>query len=103
MPPAIKETGKRYGRLTVLKRGMSVKGHAIWICKCDCGNKVHVEGRELRRGGVKSCGCFREEVLKRTKRSLPMGEASFNQLFKAMQYNAKIRNLDWEYTKEQVR
>ena len=30
-----------------------------WLCVCDCGNLTVVDGNKLRRGKVKSCGCFR--------------------------------------------
>ena len=28
-----------------------------WECICECGNRVHVFGHNLRSGGTKSCGC----------------------------------------------
>lgn len=51
-------TGRQYGRLTVLHRdGTSSDGnHALWRCRCDCGNEVSVKGTSLRRGDTKSCG-----------------------------------------------
>ena len=61
------ETGKRYGRLTVLYRDESKpKGHGHkvwWICKCDCGNIKSIKGENLRRGLTKSCGCLQKESL----------------------------------------
>lgn len=67
----IDETGKRYGRLTVLGRA-DVRGSALsddakecayWTCRCDCGNILTVCGRDLRNGGTKSCGCFHSELI----------------------------------------
>ena len=61
MPKYLDETGKKYGRLTVLyatdKRNS--KREVYWHCKCDCGNEVDVLGRLLRNGTTQSCGCLR--------------------------------------------
>lgn len=63
----IDETGKRYGRLTVLSRADNTKhGLARWVCRCDCGNTVTVIGNHLRRGDTLSCGCFHNEGNHRT-------------------------------------
>lgn len=53
------EIGKKYGRLTVIKKSdeKNDKG-ALWICQCDCGNIITVTGGNLRSGQVKSCGCY---------------------------------------------
>ena len=56
----IDETGKRYGRLTVLYRVPSTN-QAKWLCKCDCGNTKCVYGDALRKGRTKSCGCLLSE------------------------------------------
>lgn len=68
-PWTIDETGKKYGRLTVLEYvGTNEKKHALFRCICDCGNEVIVKGRNLRTGHTQSCGCYcrdrsREAVL----------------------------------------
>ena len=56
------ETGNKYGKLTVLYRGLEegTQRHARWICKCDCGNITSVSGRHLRDGEVSSCGKCRK-------------------------------------------
>jgi hypothetical protein len=49
--------GTRFGMLTVLKQDES----SNYICQCDCGRTVSVEGRDLLRGHKKSCGCARQK------------------------------------------
>jgi len=53
--------GKRYGRLVVIEKADSLKGHARWRCKCDCGKECVVHGSSLRSGNTKSCGCYKTE------------------------------------------
>ena len=61
-------TGKKFGRLTVIKRDEdriqpSGQHKARWLCKCDCGNPnlISVDGYNLKSGHTKSCGCFNSE------------------------------------------
>lgn len=57
-------TGKKFGKLTVLKRcGTYIdnngnKSDSLWLCKCDCGNYVKVRNLYLTSGDTKSCGCL---------------------------------------------
>jgi len=54
--------GHRFGKLLVLRDGWFPGcGEAKWICRCDCGNQTEVKGSFLRRGKVKSCGCWLRE------------------------------------------
>lgn len=57
------ETGKIYGKLTVLERGENApQGQAQWICKCSCSDvKLLVKGEDLRNGHTQSCGCLRSK------------------------------------------
>lgn len=52
-------TGKKFNYLTVLERfpENSKDNHVQWICLCDCGNKRIVQGKHLKNGFVRSCGC----------------------------------------------
>lgn len=62
------ETGKKYGRLTVLYRnGKSASNKTKWHCICDCGKEVDVLGEELRKGSVVSCGCYNKERASETQ------------------------------------
>ncbi len=56
--------GKRFARLLVLKRAGSNpnNGNALWLCQCDCGNQVVVDGYSLRCGQTRSCGCLKRET-----------------------------------------
>ena len=55
-------TGQRFGRLVALRReGTAASGNAKWLCQCDCGNQVSVNGYNLRHGITRSCGCLARE------------------------------------------
>ena len=56
------EIGNRYDRLEVKEyAGVNEYRKLIWLCKCDCGNKVVVIGSHLRSGNTRSCGCYMKE------------------------------------------
>lgn len=66
-------TGKRFGRLVVIKRGEnhtfpSGQTRPTWICKCDCGNTITTFARNLFTHNTTSCGCLALEL--RTKHGL---------------------------------
>lgn len=54
-------SGQRFGRLSVVSR-VSGRSEARWLCRCDCGHEVEVNGYDLRRGHTQSCGCLAREV-----------------------------------------
>jgi len=56
-------TGKRYGRLTVVKIEGFYKAYTIYECKCDCGQTVFVRGGNLTHDQVKSCGCLHIDAI----------------------------------------
>lgn len=60
-------TGKRFGRLTVIKRVESRvfpsgQKQSQYLCKCDCGNETIVLYRNLISGNTQSCGCYAIET-----------------------------------------
>lgn len=73
-------TGTDFGYLHVIGRDTSKKGDtAHWICRCKCGTVCSKDGRYLRNGHAKSCGCFRKEraatlVTKRDPAKKPKAE-----------------------------
>lgn len=59
--PILDLSGKRFGKLTVLRmadNNRTVDKTIKWVCKCDCGKTKIVVGKYLKRGNTKSCGCM---------------------------------------------
>ena len=51
-------TGRRFGRLTVLRRsGGGCGRRGGWLCRCDCGNETTVRTDHLASKNTSSCGC----------------------------------------------
>jgi hypothetical protein len=61
--------GLRFGRL-VVRRFAGVHmcgGHALWECLCDCGKTAIVQGRSLKSGNTRSCGCLSSRFTQKRK------------------------------------
>lgn len=64
MSRALNLVGKRFGRLTVIKRLNKNKwGEYPWLCKCDCGNETIGMSWRMRNGDKQSCGCLQKEAI----------------------------------------
>lgn len=55
--PRVDLTGKKFTYLTPYEY---IKG-GKWKCKCDCGNEVIVDTRNLNSGHTQSCGCLQKQ------------------------------------------
>lgn len=60
-------TGKRFGRLTVLREMEMETPEANgnrrgWLCRCDCGKQIVSTQKRLELDGLKSCGCLLSDV-----------------------------------------
>ena len=60
-------TEKKFNRLSVIKRVENNKKATKWLCRCDCGNIIEVQGGNLKNGHTKSCGCYFLEIEKNRK------------------------------------
>lgn len=101
MSKIIDLTGRRFGRLTVLRRAENNRwGATMWLCRCDCGLEKIIAGNNLQRGMTRSCWCLRREA-SRDRKFLPRGEAARNQIFFNYQTRAAKKGLEWELTEEQ--
>lgn len=56
-------SGKRFGRLTVVRPDYRTGCTSFWLCKCDCGNETIVSGSDLKSGRTRSCRCLHKELL----------------------------------------
>lgn len=69
MPKLIDLTGKKFEKLTVIKRVGTKQGSPLWLCECECGNSMFVITRSLMTGNTKSCGCIHAKQLSDRNRS----------------------------------
>lgn len=68
--------GKRFGRLTVVRRVGTKEKQPLWECRCDCGGVTIVQSSILKRGRSRSCGCWKIEAPKSPERRQAMKEKS---------------------------
>lgn len=65
-------SGQKINRLTLIEPShihYQKSGSRIlyWITKCECGNVKVQNGRRVKRGDIKSCGCLSKEVTSKVK------------------------------------
>jgi len=90
-------TGKRFTRLLVVGPShIDRHGSIHWHCKCDCGNEKAINGKSLKRGLTKSCGCIK-------KGSRSKNGSYVNYLIRCYALAAKKRNLVFDLDVEQFK
>jgi len=96
-------TGKRFGRLSVIKLNNrdSKRREYWWTCQCDCGTVKVIRGDNLKAGITHSCGCLKNE-LSRKRKLKGKGVGSANQIINTYKQNAKRRNLSFELSRKQI-
>jgi hypothetical protein len=63
MGKVINLAGRRFGRLVAISHsGKDIRNNAVWLCVCDCGKEIVVNGSHLRTGNTRSCGCFQSDM-----------------------------------------
>ena len=94
-------TGRIFGRLTVIELvGRNKYKQFIWKCLCECGKIKNICGNSLKRNFTKSCGCLNTERVIESHR-INKGESGFNLLFRIYRGSAKLKNLEFNLTKEE--
>lgn len=58
--------GKKFGRLTAIKRADVDSDRVYWQCICECGNYKNVSSKDLLSKGTSSCGCLASEMAKKS-------------------------------------
>ena len=70
-------TGKRFNRLLVLNQGDRLRPKVPrWVCLCDCGKTIVTDGKSLRHGLSRSCGCLKNEKIKQRSTTHGMTNSS---------------------------
>lgn len=82
-------TGKRFNRLTVIKREENYRDkrgcpYSRWMCKCDCGNTIIVRAGELNNGHTQSCGCLNRERIAQAATRHGLGKTRLYHIYLGM-------------------
>jgi len=82
-------TGKRFGRLTVIKfmQAHETRRVALWLCRCDCGTEKVIRTDGLTSGSSKSCGCIQREKARENGAKV----AAINNSRKAQEIKERIK------------
>jgi len=98
-------TGKRFGRLIVIKRSFpnNNQRQPNWLCKCDCGKEKVILGMSLKSGFTKSCGCLQRENMKNVGNlnRLKPGLACMRRLIGVTKRRSKRLGLDFNLTEKE--
>jgi|SRR5215472_1642841 len=62
MPQMIDISSQRFGQLLAVRPVEQRDRKWFWLCQCDCGQEVIVQGKKLRNGHTASCGHLRRDV-----------------------------------------
>ncbi len=91
-------TGKRFGKLLVIKRRYpnNNRGRAMWLCKCECGNTKTIRSDKLLSGTTQDCGCVHHGGIK-----LKPSIASMRLRIRGYKRSAKARGLEYTLTEQQ--
>lgn len=92
-------TGKKYGRLTVIRRAENDKyNHKRYLCKCECGNEVLVAPHELVHGRTVSCGCYQRQIVSQCASTHRMSDTRIYRVWASMRARCKNKsNRDYRF------
>lgn len=96
------KTGDKFNYLTILEpfSGINNQHQYTSKCQCDCGKIKEIPTHRIVKGVIKSCGCFANKL---KKHGLFKGyEEIYGNFWKDIQHEAKIRNLEFNITIEQI-
>jgi hypothetical protein len=90
----IEMEGKKFGRLLVLEK-MPHKPYELikWLCVCECGKRVSVDGVSLRQGRTRSCGCIRKESQGKNLRTHGMTGTKTHRAWKSIMSRCYNKNV----------
>lgn len=87
-------SGQVFEGLTVIKLDKIIDGTSYWICKCNvCGKLKSVRRDHLKE--CKSCGCLKEEIIKKAKQNTLPHYRKITRILVGMKtrcYNPKVQS-----------
>lgn len=93
MSRAIDLTGKRFGRLVVIRQAGHKRKEISWECVCDCGEHCVSAGYNLRSGKKTDCGNHKREKISESNKKHGLYGSRIHSIY----YNMKNRCYNPKY------
>lgn len=98
---------KIFGKLTVLRvdeEKTNNSNSVYWICQCSCEQKTikSIKAHHLAKGNTVSCGCIRQDNRGKRNHLWKGYEGISGKFFYCIKRGAKIRNIPFNITIEQI-
>lgn len=88
-------TGQIFGKLTAIKYVKMFQSNAVWLWKCDCGNKKEIRANSVKLQKTRSCGCIGYNWS-----GLSNHDRALNRIYSNYKYNAQKRELIFKLDKD---
>ena len=94
--------GKTFGRLLVLEQlddRITKSGNNIimYLCECECGNRIEVQGGHLRSGHTNSCGCYKKDRILEAHGTIAMDNPRLYGIWGKMKQRCNNKNYKQYY------
>lgn len=86
-------TGKRFGKLVVVREDLTQKPDRCWVCQCDCGNTKTIIGSSLKQGVSNSCGCSKGEWIRQSKITHGLSSSLAYKMWQQAKLRANRKNI----------
>lgn len=90
-------TGKKIGKLTVLRKSEKSDRRLYWDCICDCGKIITVKGDHLRQKNQLSCGCLDSQGEQIISKLLKENDIMFIPQYKFENFTSEYNNIPYRF------
>ena len=88
------DTGKKFGKLTILKFSHQDKRWRKWyLTKCECGIEKTIMGSAMISGNTKSCGCLAKQI--KHNRRISKNHSEVTAIILGYKRHAERRGFKW--------
>lgn len=85
--------GQRFGKLLVLEKvEPASKWRSRWMCQCDCGSVLEINGTDFVHGKTKSCSCLLREKRSQSKKIHGMSNHRLSKIYDCMRQRCYNKN-----------
>lgn len=90
-------SGKKIGKLTVIKKSDKSDRRLYWDCICECGKEITVKGDHLRQKNQLSCGCLTSKGEQIIGDILNFNNIQYISQYHFSDFTAEVNNIPYRF------